>query len=611
MSSSSPRSRSVLYLYRELWSLIHGSRLTFLGAVLLLASAQLVLLTVPYVSGRALNVLQLRGWAGMGPAGLWLALGLTVSAVSWALHGPGRLLERNVALLVRRRMSALLIERLCALPLAWHESHHSGALTHRVQQSTQALCNFTESQYIYLNSAVRIVGPLLALGLIQPLVGLAAALGFLLLSVAVVAFDRALIRLAHEENAREREYAATLVDALGNATSLFALRQGRRLAALLEQRLLAIFEPLKRSIRVNEEKWCTVDVASNALSCLLVALFAWLASRAATAGGQKTLLLGSLYMVWVYAREAGGVISSIAQHFQTFARQNADYASADVIREAVPAPPPRGPVAHGGRWRRLEVRDLVFRHARARAERPTLDGLALLLERGKRYALIGASGSGKSTLLRALAGLYPAERMMLVRDGIPVLAPPEDLAGWLRGSATLIPQDAEVLEGTLAENLQLCESVTGPPAPEAFPRALEIARVTDFIEPGAAGLAKRVAERAANWSGGQRSRIALARGVLAAAGSDLVLLDEPTASLDALTEALLIGNLFTAFEDACIVCSVHRLHLLQRFDEVLVMREGRLVAQGPLASLAAGSSELKQLLAASHSEGVELEVPAA
>jgi ABC-type multidrug transport system fused ATPase/permease subunit len=585
--------------------LICGSRRSFLGAVALLCGAQLVILVVPYISSRALNALQLRGWAGLPEAGLWLLGVLLAVASSWLLHGPGRVLERNVALLVRRRMSAMLLERLCSLPLSWHESHHSGAVTHRVQQSTRALCDFTESQFIYLNSAVRIVGPLCALALIQPLVGLAAVLGFVVLALTVLGFDRALIRLAQEENEGERNYAATLVDALGNTTSLFALRQARGLAGLLEERLRAIFEPLKRSIMVNEAKWCTVDIASNMLSCLLVALFALLASRAAARGAPgTTLLLGSIYMVWTYAQAAGGVISSIAAHFQTFARQNADYRSADIIREAVPTPPWSGKGAlQGARWRQLGVRDLVFRHPRARGERPALDGLTLLLQRGKRYALIGASGSGKSTLLRVLAGLYPAERVTLVHDGIALLAAAEDVAWLLRGSATLIPQDAEVFEGTLEENLQLCESVAGPPHPQDYPRALTIACATDFIEPTAAGLKRRIAERAANWSGGQRSRIALARGVLAAAGSDLVLLDEPTASLDALTESQLLNNLFAAFQDACIVCAVHRLNLLERFDEVLVMSEGRLVAQGPLASLAPDSAELRHLLAASRNEG--------
>jgi ABC-type multidrug transport system fused ATPase/permease subunit len=599
MTSASPPARGTFYLYRELWRLIRGSRGAFVGALLLLTGAQLVSLAVPYLSARALNVLQLTGWSGMGQAGVWLCLVVLVQAVSWLLHGPGRILERNVALLVRERMSTALIERMCELPLSWHESHHSAALTHRVQQSTQALCSFTESQFIYLNVAVRIVGPLAALAMIQPLVGLCAALGFVGLSAATLGFDRRLIRLGREQNAGERQYAATLVDVLGNATTLFALRQGRGLVRLLEHRLQAVFMPLRSSIRVNEQKWCTVDLAGNALSCALVAQFAWIAAHSG-GGAQRPVLLGSVYMVWVYAHEAGGVLSNVAEHFQSFARQNADYASADVIRETVPDP---GVVAHGpgiGGWHHLLVRGLTFRHGRPRGQSPVLDGVTLSLARGRRYALIGASGAGKSTLLRVLAGLHPAGEVSVTRDGVVLQSSPQELAAQLRASATLVPQDAEVLEGTLAENLQLCESVSGPPAPHSFAAALEAARVTDFLEPGPAGLALPIAEAGANWSGGQRSRIALARGVLAAQGSDLVLLDEPTASLDAVTEAELLGNLFAVFADACLICSVHRLNLLPRFDEVLVMSEGKLVAQGPLASLRA--PELAQLLAAAHRE---------
>jgi ABC-type multidrug transport system fused ATPase/permease subunit len=525
---------------------------------------------------------------------------VAATASSWLFHGPGRILERNVALTVRKRIAEGLTARLLQLPLSWHQANHSAATAHRVQQSSHALSAFAQSQFIYLNSVVRLIGPVVALWLLEPWVGGAAIVGFCVICLSVVGFDRAMIRLARVENDAERRYSATLVDSLSNSTTLFALRQARAVIALLQRRLETIFEPLRRSIVLNEVKWCTVDISSRALSCLLVALFAWLAVRSGNASaGAGVLMLGSVYMVWEYAAQAGGVISAVASHFQTFARQQADYASGDIIREA-PVRDAQSSAAAGAPWRRCEIRELTFRHPGARAEGPTLDHVTLSLERGKRYALIGGSGSGKSTLLRVLCGLYEAERIVIDQSDGPAIVSALEAARFLRDTTTLIPQDAEVFEGTLAENLGLCEALSGPPAPADYARALETARASDFIDSN--GLDAPVAERGANWSGGQRARVALARGVLAAQGSSLLLLDEPTASLDPHTESHVYDNLFSAFAEACVVSSIHRLNLLDRFDEVIVMHRGRVVAQGPAATLAATSPDFRQLLAAHHKE---------
>ena len=587
----------MLILYRELWKQAKGSRGALIIAMLLLIGAQLVLLAVPYLVGKAFDVLQARGDAGSRDAALWLLAVLGATVASWLIHGPARILERNVALGVRKRIASELTGRLLGLPLAWHEGNHSVASAHRVLQSSAALAMFAESQFIYLNSAVKLVGPIGALFVIQPIVGAVAAFGLLGISLSVAGFDRLIIRLAIQTNDAERRYTSVLADSLGNAATVLALRQKRPFVRLLEQLTEKLCEPLKRMIIVNEMKWCTVDVASRLLSCGLVGLYAWLVLRSASAGGQG-LKLGSVYMVWEYALQAGAVIAAIAANFQAFATQHANYLSADVIRNSAVDESSREPIEQRS-WRRCALRDVVFSHTGVRSAEPTLNHIHLSLERGKRYALIGSSGSGKSTLMRVLAGLYVAEHIVVEPSEGAILRTPVDAARFLRGSTTLIPQDAELFEASLGENLAMCESLHGEPPADRYQRALELASVSDFIAADAQALQSPIAERAANWSGGQRARVALARGILAAHGSSLVLLDEPTASLDAKTEAAVYDNLFAEFADTCIVTSVHRMNLLERFDEVLVMSNGRLVAQGPAAELAATSPEYAELHAAS------------
>jgi len=585
-------------LYRALWQYAEGARGTLLAAMALLLGAQLVVLGIPYAAGRALNILQLRGFAGLGEAATWLGAILGLTLASWMLHGPGRLLERNVSLQLRQKLSGALVERLVQLPLSWHESQHSGATTHRVQQSVNALAGFAESQYVYLSSLVRLVGPVVALTLLQPWVGMAALAGLAAIALATTSADRRMMALAHVENDAERRYASTLLDSLGNVTTLFALRQARAVVKLMQQRLQEVFEPLKRSIVINEVKWFTVEMSSRALSCALVALFAWLASRSPTTGAAgQAVMLGSLYMVWEYAQQAGGVVTAIASHFQAFARLQADYSSADVIRDAPVARHLAPGDGHVETWKSLSLAGLHFRHPASREAAAGLADVSLTFESGKRYALIGPSGSGKSTLLRILSGLYVAEAGQLDIDGTRT-TDVETAARTLRLASTLVPQDAEVYEGTLAENLGLCESLEGLPESGDFPRALSIAQTDGFIATTQEGLACRIVERGANWSGGQRARIALARGILAAKGSPLMLLDEPTASLDAVTEAAVYDALFDAFPASCIVSSVHRLHLLPRFDEVILMQAGRVVAQGAVTTLQRESAEFRGLVAA-------------
>jgi ATP-binding cassette, subfamily B, bacterial len=298
-------------------------------------------------------------------------------------------------------------------------------------------------------------------------------------------------------------------------------------------------------------------------------------------------------VIYQYAQQAASVVSSMAANFQFFARMHTDYTSAAPIWEA-PAratAPEAERIDRDARWTTLQIDGLAWHYdPRAAATEPTpatarsgLHDISLTLTRGSRVALVGPSGGGKSTLLRVLAGLYAPQAGTLRVDGDNQSWP------WLRGVGTLIPQETEVFEASVRENLGF-----GEPVDDA--RLAAALRASTFDEVLAAthgDLDTLLSERGFNLSGGQRQRLCLARGVLAAEGSSLLLLDEPTSALDAATEARVLERIAAAFPDACLVASVHRLALLARFDTVVLMEAGHVVDAGPRDAVLARQSQLR------------------
>jgi ABC-type multidrug transport system fused ATPase/permease subunit len=573
-------------LYRGIWRYAAGARVAMTASMGLLMGSQALRLAVPWFAAQAIDALQKGGTAGMARALEWVLCVMGASVASWMLHGPGRVLERRVGMRVRETLSDELYTRLTAAPLAWHDRHHSNDMQQRVRQSTQALYEFSANQFIYLQSLVGLVGPLVALAALSPVIGLAAFLAFGALALVSMRIDRTLMRLSMQEMEAERRYASGMADFLGHIGTVLSLRLQDASRRLLQGRLARIFVPLGRNIVVNEAKWCMVDLVSTLVTWALVVAFVWLQSRNTTG----VIAIGAVFMVQQYASRTAAVATDMTGRLQGLSRTRADYASARPIFDAPEAEPARALPAD---WRRIVVRDIAYRHASAAPDSPPLGLDELALARGERIALVGGSGAGKSTLMRVLAGLYAAPGVVVEVDGV-VQAGVHSLAA----IATLIPQEADVFEGSVRENLDF-----GTALPDVALAAAMHGSAFDAVLSGLdGGLDFAVAERGSNLSGGQRQRLCLARGALAAAGSSVIFLDEPTGALDPITEARIHDNLGRTFPSACIVASVHRMSLLAHFDRVALMEAGRLVDIGPLAELRDRQPEFARMLEGSAHE---------
>ncbi|MDK8827614.1 MULTISPECIES: ABC transporter ATP-binding protein [Corynebacterium] len=201
-------------------------------------------------------------------------------------------------------------------------------------------------------------------------------------------------------------------------------------------------------------------------------------------------------------------------------------------------------------------------------EKRILSDINLTIPAGSRVGIVGPSGSGKSTLLRVLAGLQPHSGEVCL-DG-DALSTPELLANSL-----LISQQPAIFGTTVADNLRIaCPDATAVDMREA----LRDVHLLTEIEQRPGGLDSEVGDQG-NWlSGGQRRRLAMARGLLGTAS--IVLLDEPTADIDRRTEGLIKESLTRLAEGRTSIMVAHRMEALSDVDLVIVVAEGRIVAAG-------------------------------
>jgi energy-coupling factor transporter ATP-binding protein EcfA2 len=234
----------------------------------------------------------------------------------------------------------------------------------------------------------------------------------------------------------------------------------------------------------------------------------------------------------------------------------------------------RWPARGARRSRLIQVDGLSFRYAGRR--RPALQEVSLRVERGESLLVLGPSGCGKSTLALCLNGAIPhfLEGELQGRVLIDGRDTREASMADLARSVGIVFQDPEAQFCMLTVEEEVAFGLENL----AVPRSEMDGRIDQAL--GWVGLAHRRQEPIERLSGGQKQRLALGRGLLAAKHVGLVLLDEATSSVDAATEAEIYDRVMSAFAGACIVSSVHRLHLLRRFDTVIVMDDGRIVDSG-------------------------------
>lgn len=580
------RNNPLWQLLAKNWQFSQGRRRTIVCFWLMFLLAESIdLLLVPLVNAWIMSSVQ---GNGVTNANIWslywlLALLFACTPLFWLLHGPARVMERHNAFLARLDYRRFLLQGVMTMPMGWHTSHHSGDTIDKVEKGVNALYGFSEDSFEVIYAIFRFVGCYSVLAFWNWRYALIAFLMLLVTIWVVTRVDKVLIPQYKELSLAENRVAESVFDAISNIATVVTLRVEALVFKGIMHKAEEPYGLFQHNNRLNELKWFLCSLCCRFTTVTILGLYFWQQKKVVGSG----LVVAGLYLMLNYLGKVSDVFQRFTWLYGEVVQRRAKVANAELLSQDFVGGSFANHVLPSG-WQRLEVQDLIFTYD-ASAGEPQLDGVSFELMRGKRYAFVGKTGSGKTTLLKVIRDLCRPTHLRLLVDGVEVQ---DGFAGISRAIA-LIPQSPEVFATTVLENITLGAEYDL----EVVMRYVRMACFEDVLKLLPRGLFSETEEKGVNLSGGQQQRLALARGLLACEGKDIICLDEPTASLDAVTEADVYRKIFEGFAGRTIVSTIHRLHLLPCFDQILFFDQGKLVASGTLPQLLESCSHFREMWA--------------
>ena len=472
----------------------------------------------------------------------------------------GRAAE-GVVLTTRRSVVA----RLLRLPIAEYDARQTGDLVARVSTDTTLLRAVVSGGLISAGAAsLTVVGAIIAMALVDGVLLLVtlAAVGVGVTAGVLVAKRVRGLTLASQQ--RVGEMSAAVDRALSAIRTIRVAGATDRETASVGNSARAAYDAGVRAVKVEATAWPLVGFSVQGAFIAVLGVGGYRVANGSISVSALVAFILYLFMLILPLGQLIGAFTQLQMGLGALTRID------EILRVA-----PESDGVAGGRSPATIDGDLLA-FDRVSFDYPNgtkvLDDISFRVVRGSTTALVGPSGAGKSTVMALVARFYDASSGSILFDGQNV----DDLSrSQLRSRLGYVEQEAPVLAGTLRDNLTLA----APDVSDAeIWRVLAAVRLTDLVRRNPAGLSAQVGEGGVLLSGGERQRLAIARALLAQ--PELLLLDEPTASLDARNEAALRAAVNEIGETCTVLVIAHRLSTVVDADSIVVLDEGRVVGRG-------------------------------
>ncbi len=493
-----------------------------------------------------------------------VALLVVVIAVVTALAGYiANYFIEKIGQSVANDLRLRIYHHLYRLSLNWHRSHQVGAILSTLTTDVATIQIFTAQGTVHLLvSFLTIVGMLIVMVLVRWDFAL-IAIG--LVPILVLLMSR--IRTAVQETTRiVRDIDADMMAVAQEGLEAVEVVQAFERQDLEEKLLAGISRrSVEASLRARRVRSLLAPVATIPIA-MCTAFVLWRGTALITAGA---MTLGSLTVVIAYLARFFGPVQDFSEHTDIIARtavavqrvQGLLEADAVISERAGAVDPPSGG--------EIAYENVAFGYEH---DVPVLRDVSFTVGKGQLIGIVGATGSGKSTVVSLLLRFYDVNSGAIRIGGRDIR---ELKLHELRNQVAFVMQDTVLFRGTVRDNIAFGR----PDATEDdIVQAAKLANADEFIVRMSHGYESFVGERGLTLSAGQRQRIGIARALIR--NCPILILDEPSAALDAEAEKAVLEGLRPLITDRTVICIAHRLSTIRDAHKIVVLRDGTAAEQG-------------------------------
>jgi subfamily B ATP-binding cassette protein MsbA len=457
-----------------------------------------------------------------------------------------------------------LYHHLQELSLAFYDTNRVGTILSTLTGDVQTIQSFASMSTLnILTDAISLVGMIVVMFLLRWDFALIAVAVTPLLAVFVVRVNKAVRAAVRDVRTQQSELVATLQEGLQAIEVVQAFSR----EDLQERQLRKVsMETVTAWLNARKFSSTLAPVVGLAIA-LCTGLVLWRGSLLILSGtmtaGALTVFLAYLAKFFQPVRDLAQMSNTIAQVSVAFERVGAVCDADQVIPERptpIDPPPFRGEIA---------FEHVAFGY---HPDVPVLSDVSFEITPGQMVGIVGPTGGGKSTMVSLIPRFRDGSAGLITIDGVDIR---EYKLHGLRSQIGFVLQDTVLLRGTVRDNIALGR----PDATiEEIVHAAQLANADEFITRMSNGYDSMIGDRGSTLSGGQRQRLGIARALIR--DNPILILDEPTAALDAQSEDLVIEALGRLMEGRTVITIAHRLSTLRNADQILVIKDGVVAENG-------------------------------